>query len=511
MTVGSPTAIALGSMFEVVRVVKSTSHESDHFTATCHNNGGRRSGLFVIGQQVDIYHDVVIPGSLNQIFSGRIDYVNHIGQGPRETIMVGGRDYTSYLMDERIQQVYLSGTSNICEIGSIVRDLIHISSFSGTVGTDLVSGVGIVLQAFTVKNKTIYEAITELAHIAGYDFYIDFSRKLVFNPSESVPTGYTLNNTNSVLTQIDKNTREMFNKITVYGDRQIIRDQETFTAVGGSVFTLLAKPHDTYVTDDGVKKLGGVFELVNFLHTGTQYLVDYDQKNIIFISGTSVGDNVPGSPSTIIVQYGKSIPIVKEATDEYSVATYGLKENIITNLEIKDPNHARDIAVAELSRSSEPAIQANIELSTADISGIQPGQTIVTHFPFEGLSGTTMKVFQTTYDLTQENLLGNKVITVTAGNRIKDVSDELRSMILKIRALQAKDTDISDIITRIKSTIGSMYPDYNWYVRTRTGMGSSFILGDPVLGILGTTTPQPYLGDSRAALAVVESGGTWTL
>lgn len=507
MTVGSPTAVAVGSMFETIRVNKGITHESDSFTATMHNLGGRRSGLFSIGQQVDIYHDVVSPGSLNQIFLGTVEYVNHIGQGPRETIMIGGRDYSNRLMDNRVQNVYLSGTSNVCEIGSIVRDIVWTSPFSGTISTTLVSGVGTILQAFAIKNKTVYEAVAELAHIAGYDFYVDFSRRLVFRPQSNTPTGYTIGSGNAVLAQIERSTKDMFNRVTVYGDRQIVRDQETFTADGaGSVFTLLAKPHDTYVTVAGTKKVGGVFELVNFLPTGTQYLVDFDQRNIIFISGTAVGDNLPGSLAGVVVQYGKGVPIAKEATNEASIAAYGLKENVITNLEIKDPNQARDVAFAELALYSEPALEANIELSTADISGVQPGQTIVTHFPMHNISGVNMKVLQTTYDITQENLRGNKVIALLAGNRIRTISDEMQQIILKLRALQARDTDTSDVITRIRTATGSLYLDYNWIVRNDT-LINQFILGDATDGVLGTSA----LGREFTAFTDFDSGGNFAL
>ena len=44
-------------------------------------------------------------------------------------------------------------------------------------------------------------------------------------------------------------------------------------------------------------------------------------------------------------------------------------------------------------------------------------------------------------------------------------------------------------------------------INTRS-LGSSFILGHPTLGKLGTTSPQPYLGDSRGAWSLQHSGDT---
>lgn len=508
--VGNPVK-AVGSFFEQCRIRKSVTHESDTFEGIVDNRGGFRSGLFSVGDEVKIYHDIGSPATNNQIFLGRIEYIKFDGEPNSEKIRCGGRDYTSRLMDSKVQAVYTSGTSTICEVGSVVRDLVWLSDASGLIGTDLISGTSKVVQNFRVKNKSVYETVKQLAEFVDYDFYVNFGSQLVFRPLSNVQTGYTLGSMNVTSSDFSKNSQEMYNKITVYGGKQFFNTQDSFTGDGvGSVYTLNYAPHNTRVTVSGALKQGGVFELVNFLPTGTQYLIDFDKKNVIFISGTDVGNNIVGSLVNITVQYEKAIPIIKEAVDDPSIIAYGVKENVITNSEITDPQQALDIAKSELARTKDPLLDGRLKITSSTISGVQPGQTVLVHLPFENISGTTMKVIQTTYNVTKQALRTDSTIDVRVGNRIHDVSDVLRDLIIKKRELDAYDTDSADIITRYRSATGSFGVRQHWFMRTQT-FGSSFILGNATYGDLGSganqANPQTYLGDSRGSAVIIESGG----
>lgn len=504
--IGSPF-YSIGSFFKNLRVRTSVNHQSNTFEGEVYNTSGRRSDYFTLGQEVKIYHDITSPAT-NQIFYGRIEAIDYNGMPNKETIRIAGRDFTNYLMDAKVQAVYTSGTASVCEVGSIVRDMVYQSPFSGTIAVADVSGTSTVLQTFRVKNKSYYEAIDQLRKRVDYDFYIDFNKGLVFRPENNSPTGYQFNNANVARSSFNEDLREMYNKVTVYGDRQLITDRQSFTADGaGSVFTLIANPHDTLVTVDSTKKYGAVFEMVNFLPTGAQYLVDYDLKKIVFISGTAVGHNIPASGATVLVEYGRSNPIVKEITDESSIAQYGLRENVITNLEIKDPQQARDVARQELERTKYPALDGTVSLTSSSISGLLPGQTVEINLPFESVSGT-FKVFETTYNINKENLLANSTITARVGNRIQNTSDILKNIILKAQAVEAHDTDTSDFITRARSSTGSEGLDYKWFVRTRTITGFGFLLSDATHGVLDTSTLGP---NTYSAYSVLESGGNFLI
>jgi hypothetical protein len=423
---------------------------------------------------------------------------------------IGGRDYTSRLMDNRMQALYVSGTSSVCEVGSIVRDIVWTSPLSGTIGVNNVSGTTKIVTSYRIKNKSMFEAIKQLADYVSYDFWIDYTKDLHFSPEAVIATPYNLNNTNAIAANVQQSAQEMFNQVTVYGDKTYVRWQETFTADGGSIFTLVYNPSSTYVTDSGVKKQGAVYEMTSFMPTGTQYLVDYDTRRIIFVSGTDVGDNVPSSGNVIVIQYDRGVPIVKQASDDESIGLYGLKENVIINTEIKDPRQASDIAKAELARTRNPAVDANISILSPSISGIQPSQTVYITLPNDNISGANFKVFQSDYNINKASLLNNEVISVRAGTRIQDASDLLKKLIIKTKDLQAEMTDVNDVITLYRTATGSVGIKAHWYIRTNS-VGSSFILTSPTLGVLGTgLTPQPYLGNSSGSVGIVESGGDFS-
>ena len=511
VTVGSPVIASLDSNdFENLRVKKSLSHESDSFEGTVYNTAGRNGSIFAVGQEIKMFHNLTSEATGNQIFFGRVEFVDYSSFPNKEKIRVGGRDYTSFLMDAIHAANYSSGTGNVIEVGSVVRDIIWRSDVSGIIGTSLVSGTSMTIKSFRIKNKSIYEAVTELARFVEYDFYVDYDKNLVFRPIGNKATGYTFNNGNVDKADFETNTQEMYNKVTVYGGRQLVRTRESFTANGvGSVFTMVYNPHNTFVTVDGTRKQGGVFELVSVAPTGTQYLVDFDRKNIIFASGTAIGNNVPGSLASIVIDYDRSIPIIKQVEDSTSISQYGLRETIIVNKEITSPNQALDVATAELSRLKDPIVQGNVSIRQA-ISGLQPGETVIINLPNDNISSETFKIFETNYDINKESLRHNNVLSIRVGNRIQDTSDILKALILKSKKLESGETDPTDVITKLKFATGSFaLSNEDWFIRTRD-LGSSFVLNHPVLGIIGSPSGgarQPYLGDSRGSFVVQESGG----
>jgi len=508
-------------IFDNIQVTKTINRQSDRFSATTFNTAGSRASLFTVGNQVRIYHDTGSPPT-NQVFYGSLEFIEYDSKSNDERLRIGGRDYTSTLMDTQVNALYTSGTNNVCEVGSIVRDLIWTSEYSGLISVGNVSGTNIILPSFRVRNASLFNALNDLGNFANYNFWVDYSKSLHFEPMGNTSTGYVLDSGNCVVASVEQNRQAMANRITVYGGRQLVKQQETFTGDGaGSIFTLTYGPHDPFVTVSGVVKQGNIFEQTNFLPTGAQYLVDFDTRRIIFISGTSVGVNIPGSLVSVVVQYSRSVPIVKEAQDDSSIAVYGLKEGVVINPEIKDPRQAQEVASSQLILQGDPPVDARIKIHSDSISGVQPGQLITVNLPNDNILANQYTVFQTTYDITQENLLQDSVIGVRVGNRIKDTSDILQDIINKQRQLESVDVDPTDVITKLRTAPGSFGLRAHWKVWTVTDLGSSYVVGyvgDAArsLAVVGSPSSaygalvQAYVGDSRAGSSLVESGGDWS-
>ncbi len=66
--------------------------------------------------------------------------------------------------------------------------------------------------------------------------------------------------------------------------------------------------------------------MTNSLESGVDYLVSYQDKEIIFTSGTAIGSSVPANGGSILVRYNREVPIVKTGQNRPSVQLYGLKE-----------------------------------------------------------------------------------------------------------------------------------------------------------------------------------------
>ena len=88
---------------------------------------------------------------------------------------------------------------------------------------------------------------------------------------------------------------------------------------------------------------------------------------IIWTSGTTIGNNIPGSLVVSTVNYDRSVPIVKFGDEEPSIATYGPRSKVITDKNIKDPRQATDLVLATLGEYAYPSKQGDIK-----IQGVAP-------------------------------------------------------------------------------------------------------------------------------------------
>lgn len=501
ITGSSPTPREITNAKEI-NVSTGINREVDTININFDNYAGVYSGTFAIGNDINVYLAAGSPATTNQIFNGIITELNYNANDKnKEVLTIQGKNYMTRLTDVSATEVY----DNI-SAGSIVRDLVdkYVTDIS-------VSGVqeGQTIMHITFKQRPVLNCVKELAEQSNYDFLVDIDNDLKFFPVGGSTLGITLGSTNVGKARFNTDRDKMFNRIYVYGDRTLAGYTEYFTANGGSEYTLLDKPHNTTVITSGGTTVykGGVFELTTELVSGVQYLVDYDQKKLIFVSGTSVGNNVPSSGTRMQCDYFRSVPIVKLAEDSNSIASYGVRQLNIVNNEIKDPNQAVEIARAQLTLYAQPMVQGTLN----DVSFFvgNPGDTITVDFPKEGVNSQNYKIVKLDYNINKETLQTNKAMDVQLQDYNKDVSDILANALLDLKKQQARDVDTSDLITRnIFQTGSEGVRMANWRVMTRL-IGSSFILSHPINGLLGSYANH-HLGDYRAGSVIQVSGGYWT-
>jgi len=352
------------------------------------------------------------------------------------------------------------------------------------------------------------DAFKQLAELSGYYFYVDNDKDLNFKLNENIESGEVLDNSNILKMDFDTTREGMANDIWVYGDRYLAGFKETLSADGGSLFTLISKPHNSYVEYLGVPQKGGVFEMTNSLESGVDYLVSYQDKEIIFTSGTNIGSSVPGSGGSIIVSYNRDVPIVKTGQNRPSVQLYGIKRKIINDKSIKDPNTAEEILKAELE-NADPFRGMRIHIK--GWLDINPGETVKVELDNFDLDEENIPISSITYKFDKNTIQSGKVITIELDKKLLDITDEITNLRKRLELIESADRQDTDIITRLEISTGSftIIGSY-WEVRTRF-IGSDYLWGvsqasNPfVWGVAGSGL---WLGSyAYPTINVMRSGG----
>jgi len=475
------------------------------------NWAGYNKNNFPPSSEVSLKADLDVAPAVTPIFGGIVSEVTFTGAGSnKEAIHVVCRDYTSLLQKNSIDpEVYTNA-----EISTIVTNLMaKYAPLTFTVTNVAVTGVTLTRQTF--KRVNLFDALKQLAELAGgWFFYVDENKDLHFQPKNTVSSGLVFDNTNTTKTEFRTDIEGVKNRVYVYGARQIIQyPTETFVADGvGSVFTLTYPPSNTKVQVSGAFKKGDIYQGTVNATSGADYLVSYNDKTIIFVSGTAYGyTSIPGSLVNVVVDYGLSRPIVKLAEDQSSIAIYGKRMMEVIDENIVDPVVAVNIAKSQLSLNKNPKTQGTVHVK--GVVACVPGQTCVVDFPYEGQSTVTANIIEAKYEFNVYNNFADQVLTVKTSSRIADVTDVLKNLLLDVKRLQAGQVDTAGTLTRLLSGTGSFSLQIPlWKVKTRT-IENSFVLGHPLNGklgspMLGVNGQQILLGDYRSAFTTVVSGVT---
>jgi prophage tail gpP-like protein len=459
---------------------------------------GRHANDWNVGQEAIIYADKDNTPA-TRIFAGVVEKITYDGRENNQTMNITGRDYSSRLQDITIQpQVFTNQ-----EIGSIVKD---IMSEVSDVTTSGVQTTTTNLTRIAFNQETVFEGIQKLAELAGYVFYVDQDKDLHFEPRNGSSTGINLTIDDIQKTKYDKTREGMANIIWVYGDRYLAGYQQVVNADGGSVFTLLYRPHNTQVFYLGNIQKGGIYGMNAEQTSGPNYLVDFFDKKLIFQSGTSIGYNsIPASGGSILVNYDRDIPIVKTGRNNTSIALYGPKTEVTVDKSIKDPSTALALVKKKLEKSD---LFNRMEIEVDGwYSGLSPGKTVGVTLSDFGISESQIGVLGINYSFDKNSIQSEKIMNVQLDKKVLDITDKISDMDKRLRALEAPDMGESDVLPRLELSAGSftIVGSY-WEIRTRD-LGSSFILSNPTSGKLGSVNPQPYLGDSRGIFNISRSGG----
>lgn len=482
-------------------VTKSTNvnNSASNFVATVDNFTGVNAGSWTIGDEVIVYTDKDVNPPTTKIFTGILEDIDFKSKTQYDRLIFTGRDYTARLQDRTVEpEVYTS-----LPAGSIVKDI--IAKYTDDITTTNVSDSPTTINRISFNHTPVFDAVMQLAEQADYTFYIDTDKDLHFKAKSTVSSGKTFSSGNIIDSDFKERRDTVFNEVWVYGDRYLDNFSETFTADGGSVFSLLYKPHNTDITASGVRQVGGVFGMATIPTSGTNYLVSYDDKQIVFTSGTTIGNSFPVSGVSVVTKYQRLLPIVKVGKDNSSISAYGKRVKRIVDKSIKDPAAATQIVSSTLNETSIPKKQGTIQVK--GIVDVTPSQTCIVNIPWSNINSQTYDIIGAQYDLNKTSMLNEKVLTVKVNKKLDDITDKIKDLDSRLKKVEGADIDSSDILTRLEFTTGSLLiTGSSWTVSTRSIAGLNLILDSPDFGLLDTnqltsgTTRSFVLGHALAAV-----------
>jgi len=486
----------------VTSKVGDTNSASD-FSLTYSNVQGQFTNVFTIGKEVGVWlSDMAIPiTGGTKIFIGILEDRKFSGKSGKERITILGRDYTARLQDLTIPPTVFTNEEISDIIAVIMADVPDVTY--NKVAT------GLTLQRIAFNHNNIFDALKRLAGDV-FTFFIDTNKVLQFKTKGTTSSGKVFNNTNIINATWLQTRKEIVNQVWVYGDKELNGFSENFTADGvGSVFKLQFSPYSINVKASGLQKKGGVLEMISVPVSGEQYLVSFHDKQFVFTSGTEVGNNIPVSGVLIETSYDKASPIIKFGRDRSSIAAYGLKEKIIQNKTIKDPNEAVQVVKDEIAAGANLKVQGTLYID-GEIS-LTAGQTCLVDLPNDGIDNQTYEMLEIKYTIDKKKLLADQGIKIIVNKKIKDFTDTMKDALLSIRDIQGADIDTSDGLTRLEFAEGSIGIKQNWYLKTRN-IGSSIVFDSDTRFAFDTPSglsPGSWFFDALSGIpfTITKSGG----
>lgn len=474
---------------------QSEFNTTSTFKITLDNFAGRHNDDFSVNQEVKIYADLdVSPTTV--IFAGIIEDINFSGRSQREDLIISGKDYGAILQDVIVSPRIFKDT----EASEIVNSL--MSQNISTITTTNVNVTTTTIDKITFTNISVFDAIKQLAETAGYFFYVDTDKDLHFEQKDSTSSGITLDSTNSVSGSFRTTEQDQFTKVTVIGDRQLTAAesiQTTGTDNTGSVYILDAKPYNTGVTLSGatntILQPGGVLNISDPATDNAKFLVDFQNQRVILTSGTTAGDNIQATGSVVIFNYQRSTPLVSIK----QVASTFPKHKVITDRNIKDINEASQKAQTFLDENKDPKTRGTIEVD--GIIDITPGNTVLVNLPNQNQINQAYAITNAQYNFNPVNNLNNRVLKLSLNKKIADFIDIMKEQILRLRAIEASETDSSVTNIELGSSIIGVR---NTNELIQTSIGSSFYFHVPNHNLLNS--PSSLLGDMRTGSIVFQNG-----
>jgi len=378
---------------------------------------------------------VVISDGTTKVFGGRIVSISENAVNGAEGVeyKVDCVDYSIDLDQLLVSESYESKT-----VYEIIADI--ITNYAPTFTVVNVACTYPVTK-IVFNQKPISECLKRLADFVKYDWYVDPDKDIHFfsKYSNAAPFNITDGSGNYVNFSLEtvKDGTQIANQVKVRGgtyDAALFTDKITVKGSNTLSFKLPYQFSGLIVKVNSVSKVVGIDNIDDF--TSKDVLYNFQDYTIRFPSNKSDGDVIEFSG------YPK-VRVLGIASDNASIALYGVREKIIEDSSIKDINVARRRAVAELSAFKDQQVQGTFTTYTA---GLRSGQLINVSSTIRGCDTDflirSVRFYMRTYDTFAYDV---ELVTTKAFDLI-----ELLAKLLKPEDV---DMDESEVAETIKTDI----------------------------------------------------------
>lgn len=348
-----------------------------------------KAGAYIpkISDEVEIYHDE------KKIYAGIIDEISSTWGAGMEIFEATLRDYTKKLEQRYVIESYRNKT-----ISYIVKDIIN--KFVDDITDDFVDDVNITVSHIAYDYVRPADALRDLAKSSGYEWWVDYDKKLHF-----VPTGVSV----APFELGDDLHNHIFNSLVLKkSDKQI---KNTIYLKGGDTVGTLTK--DKLSDGDGLRKR---FNLpYKYDEKPTVYLNDVSQKvGIDFINEFGTADNfkvlynfqekvitfetAPAQDDKIEVEGLPLYPILSKVRNNDT--SKGVYEYKIIDKRIKSSDEARRRAEAELKAYSKTMEAGSFKTERA---GLRAGHKITINSEKRNIVNETYLISQIIINMVDGN------------------------------------------------------------------------------------------------------------
>jgi len=371
------------------------------------------------------------------------------------------QDYTLLLYHRRAVETYENKTCYY-----IINDL--VTKYCSGYGLDVTNvETGATLDRIQFNYMYIGDCIKKICKYTGYDWYVDYDKKIYFFDAISNAAAFDITDSSAVSDlKVKRDLSKVRNRIFVRGGSYLSDSYTQYETGDGTLksFNLNYKPHDITCTVDGVSQAIGT-GYIDEDDLGTTYdaLVYFEEKVLKFYTA-------PGSGVAVNITYKYEIPVLIRRQELSSIGALkalgdvdGIREKYIVDNSLKTKEEARDRADFELEKYANPKWTASYNTRTP---GLKSGT-------IQNINSTLLGVnedFIITSVVIQIKPNGKHIYNVVLEGRLYGLTELLLDLLDKSDVLADREDEVLDKIQVLTEQVNvsdshtktSTAPPFKW-------------------------------------------------